>query len=66
MYPFFAECFLLETFAVLISSRFSSPVLKHFLCLWIFNITHWICVQYVPQTILSSQSPLLLAFRDHF
>lgn len=63
---FFAECFLLETFMVLISSRFSSPVLKRFLCLWIFSITHWSCVQYIPQTILSSQSPLLLLFRDHF
>lgn len=63
---FFAECFLLETFTVLISSRFSSSVLKRFLCLWIFSITHWSCVQYIPQTVLSSQSPLLLLFRDHF
>lgn len=66
MCPFFAECFLLEAFMVLISSRFSFSVLKRFLCLWIFSITHWSCVQYIPQTMLSSQSPLLLLFRDHF
>lgn len=45
---FFAECFLLETFTVLISTRFSSSVLKRFLCLWIFSITHWSCCAVHP------------------
>lgn len=63
---FFAKCFLLETFMVLISSRFSSSVLKHFLCLWIFSITHWSCYAvHSPDYTIKPES-LTALFRDHF